>query len=208
MTYFIKRSLLLCSLFAILLSGCSSVPHTEHQALIKESAAQRTNKLKQLQHWKVQGKIAFISADSRDSASLMWQVNETLDTQELSLTTYLGINVLQLDSKNGHHKIQVDGKTYQGTNLEALIQSLTPLALPAQALTFWLKGLPYQEHDNITYQEATLLPQALSSYYNNELWQVSYSNYQQVGDYSLAKKFTIKKDNLLIKISINEWSIF
>ncbi|MFT5002617.1 MAG: outer membrane lipoprotein LolB, partial [Flavobacteriales bacterium] len=41
----------------------------------------------------------------------------------------------------------------------------------------------------------------------NELWQVSYANYQQIDDYSLATKFSIRKDDLLIKIAVNKWLI-
>ena len=152
-------------------------------------------------------KIAFIEKKSRSSATLSWQVDENKSTQKLNLTTYLGINVLQLDSNANSHKIQVDGKTYQGHNLEVLIHSITGLTLPTQALTFWLKGIPYQEDDSIHYQKTTQLPLTLSSYYNNELWQVSYANYQQIDSYSLATKFSIKKDDLLIKIVVNDWSI-
>ncbi len=119
----------------------------------------------------------------------------------------MGINVLQLDSTDNNHKIQVDGKTYRGRDLENLIYSITGLTLPTKALTFWLKGIPYQENDKISYQETTLLPLTLSSYYNNELWQVSYANYQQISGYSLATKFSIKKDDLLIKIVVNNWAI-
>ncbi len=212
MSLYIKATLcspylLTLALFTLLLSGCSTVPNNENQVLIKQSSQQRINELQHLQQWKIKGKIAFIEKKSRSSASLSWQVDENENTQKLNLTTYLGINVLQLDSNANSHKIQVDGKTYQGRNLETLIYSITGLTLPTQALTFWLKGIPYQEDDSIQYQKTTQLPLTLSSYYNNELWQVSYANYQQIDSYSLATKFSIKKDNLLIKIVVNDWSI-
>ncbi len=199
--------LLTLALFTLVLSGCSTVPNTETQVVIKQTPQQRITKLQQLQQWKLKGKIAFIETNSRNSATLSWQVDQHQNTQQLNLTSYLGINVLQLDSSANNHKIQVDGKTYHGRDLETLIYSITGLTLPTPALTFWLKGMPYQESDSISYQKATQLPLTLSSYYNNELWQVSYANYQQIDGYSLATKFSIKKNDLLIKIVVNDWSI-
>ena len=204
---FHQPSLLIFALFTLVLSGCTTIPNKESQVLIKQPPQQRINQLQQLQQWKIKGKIAFIEKKSRNSATLSWQVDENLNTQLLNLTSYLGINVLQLDSSDNNHKIQVDGKTYRGRDLETLIHSITGLTLPTEALTFWLKGIPYQENDKINYQETTRLPLNLSSYYNNELWQVSYANYQQINGYSLATKFSIRKDDLLIKIAVNDWII-
>ncbi len=191
----------------IALSGCSTTSPNTVQPLFKQSAQQRIAKLEQLQQWKIKGKIAFFEKDTRNSFTLNWQVDEKKASQQLKLTHYLGINVLQLDSMANNHKIQVDGKTYHGEDLERLIYSLTGLTLPTQALTFWLKGMPFQQTDSINYHKTTQLPLTLSSYYNNELWQVNYSKYQQINGYSLATKFSIKNDDLLIKIVINDWSI-
>jgi outer membrane lipoprotein LolB len=199
--------LFILTLFILVLSACSTLPNKKSQPLIQQTPQQRTSSLQQLQRWKITGKIGYIEKKSRHSATLNWQVNENNNSQQLNLTTFLGINVLQLDSSENIHKIKVDGKTYQGKKLEALIHSMTGLTLPTQALTFWLKGIPYQESDNISYQKATLLPQTLTSQYNNERWQVSYADYQQIDGYSLATKFSIRKDDLLIKISVNEWLI-
>jgi len=206
-TNFHQPKLLIFALFTLILSGCSTMPSKDSQTLIKQTPQQRITKLQQLQQWKVKGKIAFIEKKSRNSATLSWQVDESQNTQLLNLTSYLGINVLQLDSSDNNHKIQVDGKTYHGRNLETLIYSITGLTLPTKALTFWLKGMPFHEDDKINYQETTQLPLTLSSYYNNELWQVSYAKYQQINGYSLATKFSIRKDDLLIKIVVNDWVI-
>jgi len=207
MTHFFKAILFLVTLCTMLLSGCSNTPSKGTQNLILQNPEQRITQLTRLQRWKIQGKIAFIERSNRSSATLTWQVDEQTKTQQLNLTSYLGINVLQLESNNNVHQVQVDGETYQGHNLEALIHSLTGFTLPAKALSFWLKGIAYQDSDNIIYQESTQLPISLTSHYNNQLWRVNYSSYQQVDNYSLATKLSIKKDDLLIKIAINDWSV-
>lgn len=206
-TTFYSPYLIAFALFTLVLSGCSTLPNKEKHKLIKQTPTQRIIKLKQLKQWRIAGKIAFIENKSRNSATLNWRVDESKATQQLNLTTYLGINVLQLESNANNHTIQVDGETYHGNNLETLIYAITGLTLPTKALTFWLKGIPYEAADNISYQAVTQLPKTLSSHYNNELWQVSYANYQHINGYNLATKFSIKKDDLLIKIVINDWSI-
>ena len=195
------------ALFSLVLSACSTHLNKESSPLIEQTAQQRIAQLEQLQQWQITGKIAFINKDSRNSLTLFWQIDEKQGIQRLNLTSFLGINVLQLDSNANNHKIQVDGKTYHGNNLVALIHSITGFTLPTQALSFWLKGIPYRENDSISYHKKTQLPQTLSSHYNNELWQVNYANYQNFDGYNLATKFSIRKDDLLIKIAVNDWQI-
>jgi outer membrane lipoprotein LolB len=212
MTQFFKPTFYSTYLFILVvcimaLTGCSTTSPKAVQPLVKQTHQQRNIQLQQLHQWKIKGKIAFFEKDTRNSFTLLWQVDKNTESQQLKLNHSLGINVLQLDSMANNHKIQVDGETYHGYDLEKLIYSITGLTLPTQALTFWLKGMPFQETDNISYQKTTQLPQTLSSHYNDELWQVSYANYQQIDGYNLATKFSIKNDDLLIKIVINDWSI-
>lgn len=199
--------ILFLTAFFLALSGCTSVPNIPKQPAVAQTPAQRTTQLEQLINWKITGKIAFIERDSRNSASLSWAVNEATKTQQLNLTTYMGINVLRLKSHDNVHTIEADGKTYKGNNLEQLIVDITGFTLPTNALPFWLKGLPYHDEDKLAYQNTTQLPLTLSSHYNNENWQVVYGKYQQFDDYVLATKFTITKGDFMIKIAINNWDI-
>ena len=201
-------------LFAALLSGCATKPNissTKSAELI--TGEQRTAALLENKQWQLQGKIAFIQKiankkkDKRESATISWQVNGEQNTQELNLTSYLGINVLHLKSKDNHHLLKVDGEEYRTTDLSHLIYSLTGLTLPTEALSFWLKGLPYQANDKVDISPATQLPTSISSRYNNTLWQINYSNYRNFDGVSMATKFTIKKNGLLIKVAVNKWSL-
>lgn len=205
----------LLSLFlltSIMISGCASktnLPSKDIPQIV--TSKQRTAQLLDNKKWQLRGKIAFIEKvtnkkDKRESASITWRANESKQTQKLNLTNYLGLNVLQLESDKNQHIIKVDGKEYYGTNLPQLIYSLTGLTLPTKALLFWLKGIPYKEDDKLTNDTGTQLPLSISSYYNNALWQINYSNYQTFEDIEMATKFTIKKDGLLIKLAINQWS--
>lgn len=207
-----KFSLLsLFILVSIVLSGCATKPTSPSKNAQPLTAKQRTTHLLNNKKWQLRGKIAFIKKvkdkqDRRESAAITWQVNEVQQTQELNLTSYLGINVLHLESKQEQHLLKVDGEEYRTTNLSHLITSLTGLALPTNALKFWLKGLPYKPSDNVELDKKTQLPLSISSYYDNTSWKIHYSVYQQFNGINMATKFTIEKEDLLIKIVAKKWS--
>ena len=192
----------------LLVSACSSIPKNQQTSPItQQQISKREYTLQSLTDWQLQGKIAFIQPGKREKANINWRYQTTPLNQKLNLTTYLGINVLQLKSKNGRHTVEVDGDEYHSDNLSQLIYSLTGLTLPTQALTYWLKGIPFTDSDVIVLDQASKLPSQLTSLYNDELWQISYKNYQNINGYLLAKNFIIKQQQLTIKIQINHWNI-
>ena len=83
--------------------------------------------------------------------------------------------------------------------------SLTGLTLPTNALSFWLKGLPYQSTDQVKVSSKTHLPVNLTSRFDDNQWQIDYSKYKVFDGVQMATQFTIKKDGLLIKIAIKKW---
>jgi outer membrane lipoprotein LolB len=205
---FICSAIILTLLF---LSGCSTLTNKNNNqdksTKTYLSSAERTHSLKQISQWQVLGKIAFIDKKERSSANISWKVDKNSATQKLNLTSYLGINVLQLTSKNNLHAITFDGKTYYDNDLQALIYSLTGFTLPIVALDSWMKGLPHQKSDVINYNETTQLPTSLISTYNQSLWQVTYTKYKKFNQHYLATKLSVKKDDLVIKLSINQWKL-
>jgi len=216
----------------LFLTACSNTFHQSEQVLTtssseQQSISQRNQQMLKLNHWRINGKIAFISAPkakntkkkSRQSANLTWLYNKNYIArsfnQKIDLTSFLGINVLHVESQNNQHRIKIDGKTYTGDNLTEMIFRLTGLNLPAKALTYWLKGLSYSNSDQIIYDNTTHLPKRLygtfSTINNGVLapttWEVRYQRYRRFSEHQLATKLTILHQNLTIKIAINQWSI-
>lgn len=206
-------SFFLFALISALLPGCATKPSIDSPTVdVQQSAEQRATQLRQINQWQLRGKIAFIEQLSdqkskRESATIAWQVNTLDQTQELNLTTYLGINVLHLASEQNQHLIKVNGKEYRSHNLAQLVYSLTGLTLPTKALSFWLKGLPYQSSDQVKLSPETQLPISLTSVFNHVQWQVNYSKYKLFDSAQMATQFTIRKEGLLIKMAIKEWSL-
>jgi outer membrane lipoprotein LolB len=232
MTDFMRKSpiFLLFVMLSLLLSACSAIsPKTaksknETLNISPQTITQRNQQMNQLQHWRLKGKIAFIEQipqkkAKRKSASLRWQYQQDASAQhstanykqQIDLTTFMGINILHVESDHNQHLIKIDGKSYSGDNLTEMIYALTGLTLPTQALNFWLKGLTYTSQDKISYNPASQLPQQLlSQFYAQgiyQTWQVDYGAYKLFSNHRLATKLTIRHNNLTIKIAINSWSM-
>lgn len=197
----------LLSFSLIVLSGCSSLTNNHQKISEHQNITERTEKLTALSQWKINGKMAIISPKERHSATLNWHYQGDKKRQTLNLTTVLGIQVFNLESVKGMHVIEVDGERYQSPDLNELLSSLTGLTLPTQAMTFWLKGLPYLADDKIFYNRETQLPQTLTSFHDNKQWSVNYGAYQQIKQYQLATKFTIKQENITIKVNVHQWDV-
>ena len=192
------------SLFVlILLYGCASPPIRPVDISIP--AHERETELSNVSNWKIKGKIAFITPDSRESANLNWQKSQ--DEQNLNVTTTLGISVFSIRSEQQIHSILVDGKKYEGTDLDHLLTRVTGYQLPVGALENWLKGVHFSNSDKFSYDEVTHLPKNLKTEYLGHKWLVEYKNYGMIDKHALAYSLKIKRDGLTILLKINQWEI-
>jgi len=194
--------------FASILSACSSIsdrPVENNKA--NQDIDSRNKQISLLTRWTINGKIAFINNQARQSATLHWQKNEAKKTESLNLSTLFGIKVLELNQQQDNFTLEVDGEHYQTQDLDYLIYSLTGLDLPTRAMSHWLKGIAFLPTDQLTYHKTTQLPESLTSFYNNKEWLIKYSKYHHIGQYQLAKQLTITQGDLRIKIAIHSWKI-
>ena len=187
----------------LILAGCPSTPIPDDT--LYQAEQERNEQLSKLEYWTIKGKIAFIEPDQKQSANLYWQHGK--NNSKLTLTTFLGVNVLTLTSEAGVHTLKVDGRTYVDEDLELLLQSVTGVGLPVTQLMYWLKGLKAQDSDLITFSPTTNLPTDLVAHYDDKDWHIKYASYTLVEQFRLAKKITIKHRDLTIKMAIHSWTI-
>jgi len=186
----------------LLLSGCSTTKQTPVSS--QTSSTEHQAVLNQLSNWQFKGKLAFISPKERQSANVLWQVKDH-EVEKLSLSTFLGINILEIEQSNNTYVIQADGEEHQGKNLAVLIWQLTGLTLPVDALSHWVKGSPYLPGDKLTYQTPANFPNMLTSDFNQRQWQVKYRQFKNVNNVMLPHKVDITQGELTIKLQINRW---
>lgn len=189
----------------LLVSACTTTDIPLADSVLFQDKNQRANEIIKLNNWTIKGKIAFISPEEKQSANIYWQQKD--DDIILKLTTFLGVNVLSLTSNNNIYTLKSDGKTWHDDNIENLLRQVSGINLPVQALSFWIKGLKASNDDMISYSTTTDLPEQLQAYVDGKYWHIDYKRYQLIDNYRLAKSFTIKQNQLTIKLLINTWDL-
>lgn len=192
--------------FLMLIASCSTKPEFNNQSLpTNYSLENRTSYLTNINNWQINGKIAFIEGKERKSATLFWQNNPKNQTEQLNLTTYLGLKVLEVNLSDDTYTINVDKNIYQDTDIDHILQSLTGYHLPSKALKSWIKAIPFAKSDKVKYHKETHLPVSITSFYGDTSWNIIYNEYSLVNNIPLPKRLTVKQNNLTIKIIINQW---
>ena len=192
------------TILILLLSACSSTrsPAPADISLFSPQQLwqQQQHRLQTLTSWQLQGQIAFITPQSRNSASINWQ--QYSNDFSLNLSGPLGIHVLSLDRSAGLSTLTLeDDRQYQSMDTQQLINQLSPLPIPVNELRYWILGDPLTQTVSLDkYGRVTQAQHALG-------WQIHYTSYQWVNDIWLPQNMVISKDDMRIKIITRNWKL-
>ena len=199
---------LLSLIFIITLSGCSQFNNSDSEdntLLTNQTWEQQQQALQQLDHWTLTGKLAIFLESDRQSANIYWQ--QQGDDYSIQLTTFIGTRILQVTkNEQGVEIINNDDEVFTGQNANTLIKQLSPgLDLPIAALQQWIKGNPanasYQLNDQQQVSELVGLDAS------QNLWEVDFQQYQVFSGTLLPTKVNLKRDDIRVKIAINQWKV-
>lgn len=194
---------LLC-FFILLLAGCAN-PTRINESVDSQFHQQ---KLATLSHWKIKGRLAFKSPEEKVSAYINWQQQD--QSYQLSLNTFIGINIMKMEGNLGYAMIEADDQTFTDKQASTLIQRVTGWNIPVESLALWIKG-QHTEQDNVVFSDSGLLASLTAKCTACAPWQLTYSNYKQVDGVLLPHM--IQLDNTIdsrnqIKIKITSWQQF
>lgn len=199
---------LLSLIFIITLSGCSQFNNSDSEdntLLTNQTWEQQQQALQQLDHWTLTGKLAIFLESDRQSANIYWQ--QQGDDYSIQLTTFIGTRILQVTkNEQGVEIINNDDEVFTGQDANTLIKQLSPgLDLPIAALQQWIKGNPanasYQLNDQQQVSELVGLDAS------QNLWEVDFQQYQVFSGTVLPTKVNLKRDDIRVKIAINQWKV-
>ena len=148
------------------------------------------------------GRIAVKYRDQSSSGSLRWQHRPAQDN--ISLRSPLGQTVTQITrDAEGVTLIDQAHKVHHAADTETLTQDLLGWRLPLSGLSYWVVGqpapsLPYQA-DRDAQQRPTQLVQ--------DGWRVNYSAWQTVDGQGLPRKMTLQRDDLEIRLVMDQWTL-
>ena len=93
------------------------------------------------------------------------------------------------------------GNRLQANNAAQLLQKITPIPFPVDALHAWVRGLPAKDAIK-SYQ---LDAQGRLSQLQQQNWTVTYSDYRQIEQYWLPYKIQLENTDYLIRIGVSDW---
>ncbi|KZN32555.1 lipoprotein insertase outer membrane protein LolB [Pseudoalteromonas luteoviolacea] len=190
-----KQIHLILLMFFLFLGGCAQSPKGPIQG-------QTTlNTLNQFNLWQARGKIAFISDDDRQSVNFNWQLKN--DKQALTLTSFIGTQVLKMTEFAHHSEIIVDGKPYTGPESGPLIERLSGWQLPIKQAPNWFTatrlGSNYQLDPQGNIKTASWQDE------HGKIWAIQYQRYRNFNGLTLPARLTLSHQDISIKIQINAW---
>jgi len=200
-----KKILLL--LLVVMLSGCSQFASDIEDVPLSTNLTweQQQQQLQQLNNWTLTGKLAIFLEKERQTANIYWK--QQGDNYSIQLTTFIGTRILQVTkNEDGVEIINNDDQVFTGQDANTLIKQLSPgLDLPISALQQWIKSNPA----NASYQlnDQQQVSDILGLDASQNLWEVSFQQYQHFSGIALPKRVDLKRDNIRLKIAISQWKV-
>lgn len=195
--HLIKQYLILF-IFFLFISGCAQKIST-----VDYIYPDWKTRLDQQTQWQVQGKMAFISTEQRQSANLNWQHDER--NSDMVLTSFIGTRILSLQQNPQGAVLEYDGNTYTDQDASRLLYRLTGFSIPLDNAAKWLKGTA--QNEQASFDEQGRLKTLLWQAENGQQWHITYANYRKQDGYWLPEKLTLKNQHIRIKIQLNDWQL-
>ncbi|WP_420935664.1 lipoprotein insertase outer membrane protein LolB [Alteromonas sp. A081] len=168
------RAITLLILTGALLSACTTVPKGPERAV---NLTSQLEKVAEIHHWNMRGKIAFRRGNEATSLNLVWK-NDSGDF-DFRLSNFLGVRIVDLNVTSKQSSLTADGQTHYDADPELLIYKTTGIVIPVAPLLSWVKGLPLKD-DTFTLNDKGLVNTLESGCIGCSNWSVEYGQYGKV----------------------------
>lgn len=178
-------------LILLALTGCSSIKTFDAKQGQQLSQQQRLD----IQQWNMQGRL-LIKSNEVLTANVQWQHNKQEDVLKLSGVLGLGAILIELRE---HEIVLYDahGEKQASKDIDAFIARQIGFVVPITALRRWvlgayLQGVPVHHLENGFQQLG---------------WHIAYDEYMATSVGVLPRKIKVTKENIKLKLIVDQWEI-
>lgn len=174
-------------LLSLLLSACATTPPVVQRPAADEAP------------FTINGRIAIIQPERRDSAGLRWTHDAATD--EVLLLAPLGQVFARITSDVQGVTLEADGEKHMAPDAETLTQDLLGWQLPLSGLRYWVAALPAPDGEYRSEQDET---GRLSVLYQQG-WTIRYTRYAGEGRDALPLRLSLQREGMEVRVLIDEW---
>jgi outer membrane lipoprotein LolB len=176
----------------ILVAGCAGPARLDQTP---QNWQQQSSALSTLEHWKMQGKMAFRSLDRAESTSISWLQDKQHTLVRLSGP--LGFSATTISSDGEVIEvIQAEETRHYNVSDTTSMYTDTGIELPLQALPYWLKGLP---HPDAAIDKQEFLQGKLKQLVQLG-WTISYEQYKPFSRFLLPTKINMAHADTQVRL--------
>lgn len=185
--------------------GCATLPPPTPEILAEREQRWRLHQDQVLsqQEWTLSGRVAVSSEVESWQANLLWHQQGA--RFEATLIGPLGQGTVRLSGIPGAARMDLpDGKVIFGTSANELLSNQLGWQVPADALPFWVRGVPEpgQVEPRITLNE-----QARLARLEQGEWHIEYRRYDEATGLNLPTKVFLENDAWRIRVAVDEWTL-
>jgi len=178
------------------LTGCAQLPGGGFDA----GLAQRPPRTA-IDEFALSGRIAIQRQESHYAVNISWQ--HAVRSDEILLSTPLGQGVAELTrNADGMHLVTAERREYTAPDWQALSSRLFGIDLPLASLPRWLVGAVPSDALGVKY-DGSGRPQQLLA----DGWWVAYLEYESGAADALPILVELKRDDIEVKLKIDDWQI-
>jgi outer membrane lipoprotein LolB len=188
--YFVRCGL---AVLLMLLSACATVAPQRAPTVAADATITAYN---------LAARISVAQGDNGYFGNLHW-LREG-EKHEIEILSPLGQVIARLYKKSNTYTLTTaDQRVLQSNNAEQLMRDAVGFALPVGGLEHWVMGraAPDSAYESQKFPDGTIETLAQDG------WKIAYADYLQPEGRSalLPKKITLRRDDMLIKLVIDQW---
>lgn len=157
--------------------------------------------------WTLQGRLNIRQANNSDTVTLNWQ--QMVQDFEINLSGAFGIGATMISGNQESIRLQQGNQNpIEAASLSELSRDYLGYEFPAEALQFWVRGIPSPDSTStMEFNENQLLASLSQTDAQGNQWLLEYDRYQESGGLNLPGRIRMSHPDYLLTFIIQSWQI-
>lgn len=189
----------------LILVGCASKSIDTAEPVTEKLKERRwqlhRDRLEQLQHWQLTGRLNLRVPGESGTMSIDWQQQQ--EHYSLLLDGPLGTFIARVNGSDNGVSVTVSNETRYGTSPEDLLYTLTGWQFPVSYLKHWVVGLPAPGGD----ARITLNNEGYPERVEQSGWDIVYRKRSSTNGLYLPTRLTISSGDVRLSLIVSNWRL-